>query len=164
MLTFEQAEEIVTRDFDILDPQVYRVERQDRGRFNILYTIFIHDEYLGRYQVMKDTEGKVGYGSTGFNDKYDKEWDFIIWKMLFFDLKRAEKQLPTQADKRGPTIQTEIRFEIFKKIKDAHLNYTYDVVAMKANEQEHVENYTGGTVRNTYKAMHEKWVRADRIR
>ena len=164
MLSFEKAEEIVTRDFDILDPQVYRVKRQERGRFNILYTVFKNDEYLGRYGVMKNTEGKVGYGSIGFNDKYDKEWSFIILKMLFVDLKRADEQSVPPAQRRGPTDRTQIRFEIFKRIKDADKGLTYDAVAMKANDQEKLDNYTGNTVRSTYRAMHEKWERADRIR
>ncbi len=64
----------------------------------------------------------------------------------------------------GPTEKTKIRFEIFRKLKDNHKDWSYEQVAMKACAQEHMDNWTGETVRNTYKAMGKEWEKADRVR
>jgi len=63
----------------------------------------------------------------------------------------------------GPTARTQNRYDVFKKIKDAHLTRSQSRVAMESCE-ELQESVTEDTVRNTYRAMGEKWERADRIR
>jgi len=63
-----------------------------------------------------------------------------------------------------PTEKTRLRAEVFKRLKDAHPEWGYDVVAQRANDELKTENITADTVRNAYKAMGWTWERADRIR
>ena len=64
---------------------------------------------------------------------------------------------------RGPTLKTQERAEIIKKIKDSHPSWSQHRVAMEAsNELGYVIN--ADTVRNDYEAMRWKWERADRAR
>ena len=63
----------------------------------------------------------------------------------------------------GPTLRTQIRGEVFKKLKDQHPEWSQAKVAMEAYE-ELGEEVTADTVRNTYRALGWKWERADRIR
>lgn len=67
-------------------------------------------------------------------------------------------------ERRGPTLNTQIRAEVFKKLKDAHREWGYDAVAMHAVNELGESGITGNTVRNAHKAMGWKWERADRIR
>lgn len=63
----------------------------------------------------------------------------------------------------GPTARTEERAGVFKRLKDENPTWSQARVAMEAYE-ELGEVVTGDTVRNAYRAMGWKWVRADRIR
>jgi len=65
--------------------------------------------------------------------------------------------------KRGPTIKTWERGKVFKRLKDAHPEWSYYRVALEASE-ELGETVTGETVRNVYRAMDWEWERADRVR
>jgi hypothetical protein len=72
----------------------------------------------------------------------------------------------TMADagrRRGPTVKTQERAAVFKRLKDEHPAWSQEKVAMEARE-ELGETVTGETVRNAYKAMGWVWQRADRIR
>lgn len=66
--------------------------------------------------------------------------------------------------KREPTLKTKLRAETFKRLKDAHPEWGYDTVALRAAEEMKDNGITGSTVRNAYKAMGWKWGRSDRIR
>jgi hypothetical protein len=81
-------------------------------------------------------------------------------------LARAQEMFGAKGEraKRGPTFNTTVRAQTFKKIKDAHPDWGYDAVAMRAAEELRDPRITGHTVRNAYKAMNWRWDRADRIR
>lgn len=73
---------------------------------------------------------------------------------------------------RGPTIKTQERAKVFRRLKEEHPEWNYDTVALNACEELR-EIVTGQTVRNAYRAMREAypdqaeewtWERADRIR
>lgn len=64
---------------------------------------------------------------------------------------------------RGPTVKTQIRGEVFKRLKDEFPEWSQDKVAMEACE-ELGEYVTADTVRYVYRVMGWKWERADRIR
>jgi len=63
----------------------------------------------------------------------------------------------------GPTIRTQERAAVFKRLKDAHPGWSQSRVAMEAID-ELGEVVTADSVRNAYRAMGWKWERADRIR
>lgn len=65
--------------------------------------------------------------------------------------------------RRGPTVKTQIRGEVFRRLKQAHPEWSQAAVAIEASE-ELEENVTADTVRNTYRALGWTWERADRIR
>ena len=69
------------------------------------------------------------------------------------------------AKKRGPTYKTIERAGVFKSIKDKHLEWGQNRVAMVAMEENPwLGEISGETVRYTYKAMGWEWERSDRIR
>lgn len=74
--------------------------------------------------------------------------------------KGRDKQAQT---KKGPSPETRERFRMFKAMKDAHPEYSYEKVAMEISFRCN-KNYTREDVRNAYRALGEKWVRADKIR
>ena len=64
----------------------------------------------------------------------------------------------------GPTVNTETRADVFKKLKDEHPDWTQLQVAMEASKviakelgEELGEEFTADTVRNAYRAMGWKW-------
>jgi hypothetical protein len=69
----------------------------------------------------------------------------------------------TEKSKHGPTLKIRERFDLFKRMKEAHPTWSQDRVAREAGEQLG-EILTGEAVRNAYRAMGEKWERADRVR
>lgn len=77
---------------------------------------------------------------------------------------RSEDVDKPAAHIRKPTEKTRLRAEVFKRLKDAHPEWGYDVVAQRANDELKTDSITADTVRNAYKAMGWTWERADRIR
>jgi hypothetical protein len=77
----------------------------------------------------------------------------------------APEKQPDKPEPDKPNERTRERAEIFRKIKDAHPDWSYEKVAMEAMQQ-HPElgEINGETVRNAYRAMKWKWERSDRIR
>ena len=72
------------------------------------------------------------------------------------EIKRsAAPRLPRKA---GPTENTRVRFAVLKKLKHAHPGWTQNQVALEAS-QELGEYITADALRNTYRAMGEKWSR-----
>ena len=67
------------------------------------------------------------------------------------------------ASKKGPTLNTQIRAELFKKIKEKHPEWTQYRVALEASKESE-EVFSVDNVRNAYTAMGWKWPRADRVR
>jgi hypothetical protein len=65
--------------------------------------------------------------------------------------------------KRGPTVKVQTRAEVFRRLKDAHPQWSYDKVAGESQE-ELGENIGGEAVRNAYRCMGWTWERANRIR
>jgi hypothetical protein len=63
----------------------------------------------------------------------------------------------------GPTVRTQERGKVFKRLKDKHPEWSQARVALEASE-ELGEVVTIETVRNTYRAMGWKWERGDRVR
>ena len=92
-----------------------------------------------------------------------------FFEKLLQEIERAgliEIELPAKkgvGKRRGPTVRTQARAEVFKKLKDAHPEWSQAKVAMEA-ERELNEDVTVDTVRNAYRAMGWKWERGDRIR
>ena len=71
---------------------------------------------------------------------------------------------PVETGRQGkPTYKTQVRAEVFKRIKDEHPEYSYFRVATEA-QNELGDGITDETVRNAYRAMGWKWGRADRVR
>lgn len=68
------------------------------------------------------------------------------------------------AQKRGPTLRTQMRAEVFKRLKDAHPDWGYDTVARIAREEIKVTDIGPESVRNAYRSMGWTWERADRVR
>lgn len=71
-----------------------------------------------------------------------------------------------QLKQRGPTDKTQIRAEIFRRIKEQHPDWGYNTVAVAAMRlyPELGDSVTVETVRNAYKAMGWTWDRGDRAR
>ncbi len=81
-----------------------------------------------------------------------------------FELDLAwKKAMKGWARRRGPTVRTQIRGQVFKELKDKHPEWTQEKVAMEAQDILH-ESVTADTVRNTYRAMGLKWKRGNRVR
>lgn len=57
----------------------------------------------------------------------------------------------------GPTVKTQIRFEVFYRIKKAHPEFTYNQVALEAIDELGDPNINAKTVENTYHEMNEIW-------
>lgn len=64
----------------------------------------------------------------------------------------------------GPTVTTQERAKVFKRIKDKHPEYTQYRVAMDACKEMEVDNITKETVRYVYRAMGWTWEKSSRIR
>lgn len=77
--------------------------------------------------------------------------------------KRIENTKEQAGRKGEPTARTQIRGEVFKRLKTEHPEWSQAKVAVEATE-DLGEQATVDTVRNTYRAMGWKWERADRIR
>jgi hypothetical protein len=69
----------------------------------------------------------------------------------------------THTRERGPSPKTEVRGEVFRRLKKEHPQWSYDVLAIRAS-RELEETVTGDTVKNVYRAMGWTWERADRVR
>jgi hypothetical protein len=65
--------------------------------------------------------------------------------------------------KRGPTVRTQERFEVFQRLKLEHSEWSQAKVASEASDVLR-ESLTAETVRNTYRLMGVDWERGDRIR
>jgi uncharacterized protein YutD len=79
-------------------------------------------------------------------------------------LRQLRKEGLLKKDKKNQANErTQVRFRVFKDLKDKHPEWSQGTVADKAREIL-LEEVTAETVRNTYRQMGEKWIRADRIR
>ncbi len=63
----------------------------------------------------------------------------------------------------GPTLRTQMRFKVFKRLKDDHPTWSQSRVTQEAIP-ELGEIVDAETVRNTYRAMGVDWERGDRVR
>lgn len=102
-------------------------------------------------------------------------WD-AIWKKLFEDYGLNEDGTPASKNEngilagkreKGNGVDVETRYEIFRKIKEAHPEFTYLNVADYANENfnEDLGEYVNGdTVKNTYRLTGHEWKRGKRAR
>lgn len=77
----------------------------------------------------------------------------------------VESTLPAQSSEKdtGPTLRIRERFAVFKRLKDAHPEWTQDKLALEATRILG-ELVTKETVRNAYRRMGQEWVRGDRVR
>lgn len=79
---------------------------------------------------------------------------------------------PTGEAQRGPCAETQRRAEMFRAIKDKHLDWSYAQVASEATRSAHARaapgekppRYTADTVRNAYRAMGWEWESKNRVR
>ena len=79
-------------------------------------------------------------------------------------LRSLETPIKERASREGgPTARTQMRAEVFRRLKKEHPRWSQVTVAMKA-QGELDEIVSADTVRNTYRAMEWEWERADRIR
>jgi hypothetical protein len=65
--------------------------------------------------------------------------------------------------RQGPTTRTQVRGEVFKRIKDEHPTWSQSRVAQEACK-DLGEVVTDNTVRNTYRLLGWTWERGDRVR
>lgn len=63
----------------------------------------------------------------------------------------------------GPTLRTQLRYQVFSRLKAANPTWSQDRVAAESYD-ELGEIVTAETVRNTYRLMGKAWERGDRIR
>jgi hypothetical protein len=68
-----------------------------------------------------------------------------------------------EKDKRGPTLKTQERAALYKKLKDQHPEWSQAKLAMEANRVAKEDVHSVYTVRNAYRAMGWKWERGDRV-
>jgi hypothetical protein len=85
----------------------------------------------------------------------------LLLAMYHWRSNDEQKTCETQDD--GPTAKTRARAEVFKKLKDAHPEWSQDKVAQESRE-ELGEVLSSEAVRNAYRAMGWTWGRSDRIR
>ena len=90
--------------------------------------------------------------------------DQCVREGIIIPLDQRDKQ-PDKPEPNQPTERIRERAEIFRKIKDAHPDWSYEKVATEAMQQ-HPElgAINGETVRNAYRTMGWKWERSDRVR
>ncbi len=114
-----------------------------------------------------------GGGTVVFVTSEKEVWPAVVrsWAVIFRELQRqgwmtADAELRKVSDtkcERSPTVRTQTRFEVMKRLKDQHPDWSQDKVAAEAGE-ELGEVIFGETVRNTYRSMGVDWPRADRVR
>jgi hypothetical protein len=114
----------------------------------------------------------IGEGRTLVTGTFDTDdWELYCerYESLYNELNRLG-MIELHPTTGKPTLKTQERAKVFKKLKDEHPEWGYDTVAMKASEVLK-ENVTGDTVRNAYRAMRKaygakkwSWERADRVR
>lgn len=108
LLSFDEVDNIVTKNLDCLDHETYNVDREPRGQ-NILYTITLRQsgKLLGRFRVAKRSDGGVDYGSIQGNSP---EWDLVWESMLVRTLFRADGRMTEAMEE-----DFQRRQEVYKK-------------------------------------------------
>ncbi len=89
-----------------------------------------------------------------------EEYVLSIGEVITDEFSGSVRVYPKQ---RGPNARTEIRYEVFNRLKQEHPEWTQAKVALEATD-ELEEQVTTDTVRNTYRSIGVKWERGDRIR
>ena len=98
-------------------------------------------------------EGKCNYPAF---DEYVRS----IGEVITDEFSGSVRVYPKQ---RGPNARTEIRYEVFNRLKQEHPEWSQAKVALEATDELR-EQVTADTVRNTYRSMGAKWERGNRIR
>ena len=132
MLSFDEIDNIVIKNLDCLDPEIYQVTRDPRGQSN-LYTVTVKKSgrLLGRYRVEKRPDGGVNYGSIQGDSP---EWDLIWESMLNRTLVRAGGKM------------TESTEQDYQRRQDAYLK---QVQEREENEKAQPVNISGDTQAGT---------------
>lgn len=71
---------------------------------------------------------------------------------------------PDGEGRRAPTLKTRERAELYRRLKDAHPEWSQSKVAIEANREEGTDVHSKSSVQNAYRAMGWEWERADRVR
>ncbi len=114
-----------------------------------------------------------GGGTLVFVTSYHDIWSDVVraWAVVFRELQRQGwfppegkvRKVRDTSCKQGPTYRTRVRFDVMKRIKDQHPDWSQDKVGTEAGI-ELGEFISGEAVRNTFRSMGAEWVRADRVR
>ena len=85
LLSFDEVDNIATKNLDSLDPETYNVNREPRGQ-NILYTITLRQSgnLLGCFRVEKRSDGVIDYGPIqGDSPEWNLVWESMLVRTLF---------------------------------------------------------------------------------
>jgi len=128
--------------------------------------IFSTDKLAQQFAPIFDEFGWAGAPDTPRALQYDLNQGLRRLESIYecLDL-YLQKPRQTTRIQDGPTANTQTRGKVFKRLKDAHPEWSQKRVAIEASKPEELgEVVTSDTVRNVYRAMGWKWERADRIR
>jgi len=82
MLSFNEIDSIITENLDSLNPNSYQVSREHRGQ-SILYTVTKLGKLLGRYRVIKKTDGNIYYGPIqGDGPEWNLLWESMLHRLI----------------------------------------------------------------------------------
>jgi hypothetical protein len=123
MLNFANADRIITKNLDCLDPEKYQIARDQRGH-SFLYTVTIKKtgKLLGRYRVEKRADGSVVFGSIQGNSP---EWD-LIWESTLNRILAREQGTMTDAMEQDYQRRQESYLKQIKELKANELTRAAD--------------------------------------
>jgi hypothetical protein len=114
-----------------------------------------------------------GYGTDVlFHDGYDTSLrerskigePFIEFAREIERVAQSRTKASSSDHTRGPTVKTQERAKLFRRLKDQHPGWSQAKVALEANRELGGDNFTADTVRYVYDQMGWDWERADRVR
>lgn len=172
--------------FDYPEPTAKQLERllvfdahkkpdsQREAQRTVIGTVRLLPGPGGTTDIMFDAKDAV-YGEEITEEKRALFYEYFQLVKAHFGVSESCSVITEDGGKkqRGPTITTQERAMVFRRLKEEHPEWTQERVAMKACEELKVENLTGDSVRNAYRLMRRAypdqadewtWERADRIR
>jgi hypothetical protein len=93
--SIKQIDTWVANSLLCLDPELYRIERQEMGD-TVVYTVIKQGTMLGKYRITSryDADNPVKYGSIWCADDpaLSKDWSFITFDLLAKDIERETQE------------------------------------------------------------------------
>jgi hypothetical protein len=138
------------------------------GRLGYVDVYPINDQFI---EISIGTNvGYIQFDQEGYEPKikYKRVREFIASfadyvEHLFSSKRETEITFKVANKDQEPNSRTQLRFEVFRKLKEQHPTWSQARVAMEAC-QDLGEVVTADTVRNSYRSMKVKWPRSDRVR